>query len=142
MGPASLRLILGNSVPTSPTGLGSLTSPASLPGRSPFLVVVLDAFSRRFVGWTMSRDLCESPDWRATHVREHLRHPRMRVARSADVAHQVEVTATADGKLLYSGKTYRSLSAIAREITGTRWSGPAFFGLKHEKGSGDASQTR
>jgi hypothetical protein len=53
-----------------------------------------------------------------------------------------EVTATADGKLLYSGKTYRSLSAIAREITGTRWSGPAFFGLKHAKGSGDASQTR
>jgi hypothetical protein len=30
----------------------------------------------------------------------------------------------------YSGRTYRSLSQIAREITGTRWSGPAFFGLK------------
>ncbi len=27
------------------------------------------------------------------------------------------------------GKTYRSLSAIARMITGTRWSGPRFFGL-------------
>ena len=29
-----------------------------------------------------------------------------------------------------NGKTYRSLSAIARMITGTRWSGPRFFGLK------------
>jgi len=28
------------------------------------------------------------------------------------------------------GKTYRSLSAIARMITGTRWSGPRFFGLR------------
>lgn len=29
----------------------------------------------------------------------------------------------------FNGNTYRSLSAIAREITGTRWSGPRFFGL-------------
>jgi hypothetical protein len=30
----------------------------------------------------------------------------------------------------YEGTTYRSLSEIARTITGTKWSGPAFFGLK------------
>jgi hypothetical protein len=30
----------------------------------------------------------------------------------------------------YNGTTYRSLSAIARRITGTAWSGPAFFGLR------------
>jgi hypothetical protein len=30
----------------------------------------------------------------------------------------------------HQGKTYSSLSAIAREITGTAWSGPLFFGLK------------
>jgi hypothetical protein len=29
----------------------------------------------------------------------------------------------------YRGKHYKSLSAIARQITGTRWSGPAFFGI-------------
>jgi len=29
----------------------------------------------------------------------------------------------------YAGRRYRSLSQIAREITGTRWSGPSFFGL-------------
>ncbi len=29
----------------------------------------------------------------------------------------------------YGGKPYRSLSMIAREITGARWSGPRFFGI-------------
>ena len=32
----------------------------------------------------------------------------------------------------WKGDTYRSLSAIARAITGTRWSGPRFFGLKED----------
>jgi hypothetical protein len=30
----------------------------------------------------------------------------------------------------YGGVSHRSLSEIARKITGTRWSGPAFFGLR------------
>lgn len=30
----------------------------------------------------------------------------------------------------YSGRTWRSLTAISREITGTAWSGPLFFGLR------------
>jgi len=30
----------------------------------------------------------------------------------------------------WRGETYTSLSAIARDITGTRWNGWAFFGLK------------
>lgn len=29
----------------------------------------------------------------------------------------------------YRGKRYRSLSAIARQVTGAAWSGPRFFGL-------------
>jgi hypothetical protein len=33
----------------------------------------------------------------------------------------------------YGDRNYRSLSEIAREITGTRWSGPAFFGLRRRK---------
>jgi hypothetical protein len=32
------------------------------------------------------------------------------------------------------GKTYRSLTAIARRITGTNWSGPRFFGLVNRCG--------
>src|SRR5690242_19166693 len=30
----------------------------------------------------------------------------------------------------YQGRPYKSLSAIARSITGVRWNGPAFFGLR------------
>lgn len=32
-----------------------------------------------------------------------------------------------------NGKRYRSLSEVARAITGTRWSGPLFFGLKKQE---------
>lgn len=39
------------------------------------------------------------------------------------------VAVTADG-FECDGTIYRSLSAIARAITGTPWSGPLFFGLK------------
>ena len=38
----------------------------------------------------------------------------------------VEVTS---GGFAYENETYGSLSEIARKITGTRWSGPRFFGL-------------
>jgi hypothetical protein len=34
---------------------------------------------------------------------------------------------------LYQSRRYRSLSEIARHITGTQWSGPLFFGLKNRK---------
>jgi hypothetical protein len=33
----------------------------------------------------------------------------------------------------YKGERYKSLSEIARLITGTRWSGPLFFGLKRSQ---------
>jgi hypothetical protein len=42
-------------------------------------------------------------------------------------AHHVTVT---EQGVLYRGKSYRSLSAVARLITGARWSGPRFFGLR------------
>jgi hypothetical protein len=41
--------------------------------------------------------------------------------------HEIFVT---DSGYEYRGARYRSLSEIARKITGTRWSGPAFFRLK------------
>ena len=36
-----------------------------------------------------------------------------------------------DGGYLYAGRRWTSLSAIALEITGTRWNGPKFFGLRN-----------
>ena len=43
------------------------------------------------------------------------------------------VMVLADG-FQHQGKVYGSLSQIAREITGTRWNGPAFFGLRQRHG--------
>ena len=42
------------------------------------------------------------------------------------------VTVTADG-FEWQGRPYRALSAIARAITGTRWNGLVFFGLKNHR---------
>ena len=41
--------------------------------------------------------------------------------------HEVTVT---DTGFVYRGSTFSSLSKIAREITGTQWSGPLFFGTR------------
>jgi len=43
------------------------------------------------------------------------------------VTHVVDVD---DGGFIWKGQRYASLSPIARAITGARWSGPRFFGLK------------
>lgn len=40
---------------------------------------------------------------------------------------------TLESGFSYDGQEYASLSEIARAITGTRWSGPAFFGLKKRR---------
>jgi hypothetical protein len=44
--------------------------------------------------------------------------------------HEVTIT---DGGFEYEGETFKSLSPIACRITGTHWSGPAFFGTKGKK---------
>ncbi len=46
------------------------------------------------------------------------------------ISHQVSVL---EKGFSFRGKRYRSLSKVAREITGTRWSGPLFFGLKRSQ---------
>jgi len=54
--------------------------------------------------------------------------------------HQVTVEAAG---FVYRGQRYRSLSEIARRITGTRWSGPLFFGVTPSlKGRGRVSNGR
>ena len=49
-----------------------------------------------------------------------------------DDTHEVTVC---ERSYTYRGQTYTSLSEIARLITGTRWSGPRFFGLKSQNNS-------
>ena len=50
-----------------------------------------------------------------------------------DLEHKVAVTA--DGLFEYEGNTFKSLTAVARQITGTHWSGPLFFGLTGKAGA-------
>ena len=61
--------------------------------------------------------------------------PQIRKAQSGTVlirewqgnAHRVTML---DDGVSFNGKHYRSLSEVAREITGSRWLGPRFFGLR------------
>ena len=59
--------------------------------------------------------------------------PGTRLVREYDGVQHV-VTVRADN-FEYEGRPYRSLSAIARHITGTRWIGWTFFGLKGRPGA-------
>ena len=58
--------------------------------------------------------------------------PGMRLAREYGGKLHV-VTVDEAGAIHWNDRTWKSLSAVARAITGTRWSGPAFFGLKQKR---------
>ena len=44
------------------------------------------------------------------------------------------VTVTPEGLFDYEGQRFKSLTAVARQITGAHWSGPLFFGLTGQGG--------
>lgn len=48
---------------------------------------------------------------------------------------EYRVTVTPEGFYDLNGKVFKSLSAVARHITGVNWSGPAFFGVKQKGGA-------
>ena len=58
--------------------------------------------------------------------------PGMRLAREHGGRVHV-ITIGDDGQVLWNEREWRSLSEVARAITGTRWSGPAFFGLREKR---------
>lgn len=58
--------------------------------------------------------------------------PGMRLVREHNGAMHI-VTIGENGEVQWNGKVWKSLSQVARTITGTHWSGPAFFGLKQSK---------
>jgi hypothetical protein len=51
-----------------------------------------------------------------------------------------EVVLLQGGRVSMGDRTYRSLSAVATAITGTRWSGPLFFGLRNRKSVPDPAE--
>jgi hypothetical protein len=58
--------------------------------------------------------------------------PGMRLVREWNGTVHV-VTIAEDRVIHWNGQTWNSLSEVARAITGTRWSGPAFFGLRQKR---------
>ncbi len=58
--------------------------------------------------------------------------PGMRLAR--EFGGKLHVVSVGDnGEITWNDREWRSLSEVARAITGTRWSGPAFFGLRQKR---------
>jgi len=74
-----------------------------------------------------TRRLLCGPEPRPVRRRRTLRPGTVLVREWHGVGHQVSVL---EEGVLYRGERYRSLSEVAHLITGTRWSGPRFFGLK------------
>ena len=92
----------------------------------------VEFLGERVQGWHEGEEL-DGGDRKKSGIRADRDRPIIgtRLLREWQGVEQV-VTVTADG-FEWQGRPYKSLSAIARAITGTRWSGPAFFGLKARK---------
>jgi hypothetical protein len=96
---------------------------------------------RRLIAWRLE---AEADPTLVEQLRARLGHPGVKTAssssilRSGDVVFREwqgirhEVSVREDGKVEHDGRVYDSLSAVARAITGVRWNGPRFFGLRTE----------
>lgn len=83
---------------------------------------------------SLSRDTPKKPPRRPSIPGEDL-PPGSRLVRDwGGQSH--EVTVLGGGWFQYQGESYKSLTLVARAITGAHWSGPRFFGLHRirEKG--------
>jgi hypothetical protein len=76
---------------------------------------------------TTTRRLLSEEGTRAARRSRVIRPGTVLIREWHGVAHQVTV---GEEGVLYRGERYCSLSEVARLITGARWSGPRFFGLK------------
>jgi hypothetical protein len=104
---------------------------AVVPNVSPSLLrsaLAWEIQARAFGG--LSRETIRKLDQLARGLtRTTATQPGMRLVREWQGTAHV-VTVDEGGAVRWDGRDYRSLSQVARAITGTRWSGPAFFGLK------------
>lgn len=96
---------------------------------------------RRLLAFDLQADTFGGID---SELREALRHARTSPRRGQKgppagativrewrgTRHEVTVV---DAGFVHGGITYKTLSEVARAITGTRWSGPRFFGLDQTK---------
>jgi hypothetical protein len=96
---------------------------------------------RRLLAWRMQaealggmdQDLRRALMSRSLNLAPPKLHVGTRVSREwRGVRYEVEI---GEDGVLFQGSCYRSLSQVAREITGVRWNGPRFFGLRQSETS-------
>ncbi len=79
-----------------------------------------------------AEEFCETTKRSSSTARNRLSTGTRLLREWRGIVHEVCVT---EAGFVWQGNAYRSLSAVARAITGTRWNGPAFFGLRTSGGS-------
>ena len=99
----------------------------------------------RAIAWRLQEEVCgglsnSARRQLARHAQELRSSGSISVSSSADLKPGTKLIREWQGRVhevvivedgyVWSGKRYRSLSQIARIITGTRWSGPRFFGTR------------
>ena len=88
-----------------------------------FYNLKLSESSKKTLAKTVEGDKLMRASWEA---RKPSKHRLVRNWKGVDY----EVTVHADGRVEFDGKMYRSLTAVAKAITGSHWNGPVFFGVK------------
>ena len=87
----------------------------------------LDDASRRLLDHSGSP---EKAGQKAVTLLRHIADVRPGTSLSREWNGRLERVAVLGEGFAWNGKTYRSLSQVAFAITGTRWNGPRFFGLR------------
>ena len=93
---------------------------------------------RNVLAWRIQADILGGLDAQTRNLLRDRRPPREPVVAPGTIlrkewrgiSHDIE--ATGNG-FLYDGTRWETLSEIARAITGTRWNGPRFFGLREKR---------
>lgn len=67
---------------------------------------------------------------RGQETRRRIKTGSVLVREHDGVSHEVVIV---PGGFLWNGETHRSLSTLAKRITGTTWNGPRFFGLRQQQ---------
>jgi Protein of unknown function (DUF2924) len=93
----------------------------------------LDAESQRLL------DRTESPEKAGLRAASQTRPPVGTVL-AREWNGQMQRVTVLDNGFAWRGKTYPSLSKVALAITGTRWNGPRFFGLRDKPSKKEASR--
>jgi hypothetical protein len=95
----------------------------------------LDGESQRLLDRSVSP---EDAGQRAVHLARRTAYLRPGTVLGREWNGQMQrVAVLADG-FAWNGKTYPSLSKVAFSITGTRWNGPKFFGLRDKPSKGSS----